>query len=99
MDPQVSECIGLWLAEGDSKSKREITFTNNKNLIIISKLKSNYLLFLDKEKNTSEFAKYFKVCWKSSYNRLNELKKLKLVRRKNNGKWIRLKTKKKLLVI
>ena len=26
---EVAECIGLWLAEGDSKTKREITFTNS----------------------------------------------------------------------
>lgn len=26
---QVAECVGLWLAEGDNKSKAEITFTNN----------------------------------------------------------------------
>jgi len=25
----VAECVGLWLAEGDSKTKNEITFTNN----------------------------------------------------------------------
>ncbi|HEV8289952.1 MAG TPA: hypothetical protein VGQ00_03315 [Candidatus Norongarragalinales archaeon] len=26
---EISECIGLWLAEGDDKTHREITFTNN----------------------------------------------------------------------
>ena len=26
---QLAECVGLWLAEGDNKSKNEITFTNN----------------------------------------------------------------------
>lgn len=26
---RIAECIGLWLAEGDSKSRNEITFTNN----------------------------------------------------------------------
>ncbi|MFB6245123.1 MAG: hypothetical protein ABEJ03_02130 [Candidatus Nanohaloarchaea archaeon] len=29
MDNDIARCVGLWLAEGDSKSKREITFTNN----------------------------------------------------------------------
>jgi transposase len=27
--PEIAECVGLWLAEGDSKTEREITFTNN----------------------------------------------------------------------
>jgi len=26
---EIAECVGLWLAEGDSKTLREITFTNN----------------------------------------------------------------------
>jgi len=26
---ELAECIGLWLAEGDKKTEREITFTNN----------------------------------------------------------------------
>lgn len=26
---KIAECVGLWLAEGDSKSRNEITFTNN----------------------------------------------------------------------
>lgn len=26
---EVAECVGLWLAEGDNKSVRELTFTNN----------------------------------------------------------------------
>lgn len=26
---ELAECIGLWLAEGDSKTKAEVTFTNN----------------------------------------------------------------------
>jgi hypothetical protein len=26
---EIAECVGLWLAEGDSKTTREITFTNN----------------------------------------------------------------------
>ncbi len=29
MDPKIAECVGLWLAEGDNKTKSEITFTNN----------------------------------------------------------------------
>ncbi|MCX6774741.1 MAG: hypothetical protein NTY99_01475 [DPANN group archaeon] len=29
MNIKLAECIGLWLAEGDNKTKSEITFTNN----------------------------------------------------------------------
>nr|MBT4247692.1 hypothetical protein [Candidatus Woesearchaeota archaeon] len=29
MKKEMSECVGLWLAEGDSKTKSEVTFTNN----------------------------------------------------------------------
>lgn len=31
----IAECVGLWLAEGDSKSSREITFTNNCTELIL----------------------------------------------------------------
>jgi len=30
----IAECVGLWLAEGDSKSKYEVAFTNNKLSLI-----------------------------------------------------------------
>ena len=29
INKELAECIGLWLAEGDNKSKNELTFTNN----------------------------------------------------------------------
>jgi len=74
-------------------------WTKDKNQIIISKIKEDYLLLLDKPKHTSECAKHFKVCWKSSYNRLNELQKLNLIRKENNGKWIKLLTRKEVLII
>ena len=74
-------------------------WTNDKNLIIISKLKKHYLFFLDKPKQTSEFAKKFKVCWKSSFRRLSELQKLNLVRRQQDGEWIKIQTKNKILAI
>jgi len=32
--PEIAECAGLWLAEGDTKTKREITFTNNCNILV-----------------------------------------------------------------
>lgn len=45
---QIAECVGLWLAEGDSKCNNEITFTNNEFSLIkffhenIKKIFSNY---------------------------------------------------------
>lgn len=74
-------------------------WTKNKNLIIISKLKKDYLLFLDKPKQTSEFAKNFKVDWKSSFRRLKELEKLNLTKRLKNGKWIKVPAKKNITAI
>ena len=32
--PEIAECVGLWLAEGDTKTKGEITFTNNCSFLI-----------------------------------------------------------------
>ncbi|MDY6769406.1 MAG: helix-turn-helix domain-containing protein [Candidatus Nanohaloarchaea archaeon] len=29
MDEDLARCVGLWLAEGDTKTSREVTFTNN----------------------------------------------------------------------
>ena len=74
-------------------------WTNDFNLLIISKLKNEYLLSLDRPKQTSEFAKKFKVCWKSSFKRLKELEKLNLVKRREDGKWIKVPTKKKIAAI
>jgi len=74
-------------------------WTNNKELIIISELKNNYLLFLDMPKQTSEFAKYFKVDWGSSFRRLKELENLNLVKRLNNERWIKIQTQKRIQVI
>jgi predicted transcriptional regulator len=31
---KMAECVGLWLAEGDDKTKSEITFTNNSEMLI-----------------------------------------------------------------
>ncbi len=74
-------------------------WTKNKGLVIISRLKNDYLLFLDMPKQTSEFAKHFKVNWKSSFRRLEELKNLNLTRREPDGRWIRIATDKEILVI
>lgn len=39
-EANVARCAGLWLAEGDTKSKSELTFTNNCIDIDIIKLKN-----------------------------------------------------------
>ncbi len=74
-------------------------WTNNPNLIIISKLKKEYLILIDNPRPTSEFAKYFKIDWKSSFRRLKELEKLNLVRRLENGKWMKLPNQKTIAAI
>ena len=65
-------------------------WTNKLDLIIISEIKRNYLLFLDKSRKTHEFAKNFNVCHKSSFKRLKELEKLGLVVRDNKKNWERI---------
>lgn len=74
-------------------------WTNDKLLIIISRLKKDYLLFLTRPRQTSEFANKFKVNWKSSYRRLKELERLNLVKREKDGRWVKIQTKKKILAI
>lgn len=73
---------------------------NDQNIIIISKLKKKYLNILMKgDKNTAEIANYFNVDFQSSLRRLKELKKLGLVRRKENKRWEMLNTNKKVIVL
>jgi len=74
-------------------------WTSNMDLILISRIKQGYLSFLNKSRKTYEFAKYFNVDWKSSSRRLGELDKLKLVKMEENGKWIKLLTKKQIITI
>ena len=71
----------------------------NKNQIIISKLKERYLVSLVYPQLTSEIAKEFKVSWKSSFRRLNELKKLNLVKLDKNKKWQKKNPSKQIIVI
>ncbi len=72
----------------------------DKNKIIISQLKRDYLNFLgSEEKPTSMFNRHFDVDWKSSYKRLKELEKLGLVERLANKKWKRLYKNKVLIVL
>jgi hypothetical protein len=74
-------------------------WTNDNNLVILSYIKNRYLLFLDKPRLTSEFAKEFKVDWQSSSKRLYELQKLNLVIKDSHGLWKKLKTSKRIIVI
>ncbi len=74
-------------------------WTNNLNLIIISKIKKNYLLFLNKPRKTFEFARKFNVCHKSSFKRLKELERLNLVIRDKTKMWKKININKELTEI
>jgi hypothetical protein len=68
--------------------------------ILISRIKQIYLSSLKKrKKKISDLAKEFNVCWKSAYHRLNELRKLQLVRQDNNGFWECIPTSKEVIVL
>ena len=72
----------------------------NQNILILSKIKQNYLKFLtNSEKNTQEFAKFFNVNWKSSFRRLKELEKLQIVKRNKDKTWRLLSMNKKVIII
>ena len=73
---------------------------NDQNIIIISKLKNEYLNILNNsDKNTAEIANYFNVDFQSSFRRLKELEKLRLVKRKENKRWEMINTDKKVIVL
>lgn len=74
-------------------------WTNNVNLIIISKVKKKYLDYLDKPRKTSDCAKKFKVCSRSSFKRLVELENLKLVKRDKDKYWRKTSINKEIIVI
>ncbi len=44
---KLAECVGLWLAEGDNKTVREITFTNNCESLIRLFYQGLYRMFPD----------------------------------------------------
>lgn len=77
----------------------KVYWTNKLDIILISTLNYNYLNVLKKEMRTSDIAKEFKVCWKSSFKILKHLERLNLIRRKENGKWIKIPNKKRVIVI
>lgn len=73
---------------------------NDKKVIIISKLKREYInLLASSNKTTKEIANYFKVNDKSSFKRLKELEKLSLVRRNYDKKWQIINSAQEVLVI
>jgi len=73
---------------------------NDQNVVIISKLKKNYLDLLEnKSKNTAEIAKYFNVNFHSSKKRLKELERLELVKRNGDKRWEKLNPAKKVIVL
>jgi hypothetical protein len=74
-------------------------WTANRNVVVISKVKDKYLHLLGKEKTTMELARDNGVDWKSSFKRLNELNKLGLVRLKENKKWEKINSEKRIWVI
>ena len=72
----------------------------NQNLILISKIKSNYLSILKKNpRTTTELSKLLNVCPKSAKNRLNELTKLGLVKRNIDKTWSMSQSQKQVKVI
>ncbi|MBT3720016.1 winged helix-turn-helix transcriptional regulator [archaeon] len=73
---------------------------NDQNKIIVSKVKSRYLEFLNNEKKrTYQIAKFFNVDNKSSYRRLRELEKLGLVRRDESKRWFKIDNNKEVIVL
>lgn len=111
---EVAECVGLWLAEGDTKTTREITFTDNcptlieffaKTIQQIFKedaIKSRVYVYSAKKENrkkSSELANEMGICWKSAYHRLLELQKLNLVDKDMEGNWKLLQPKKEVIVL
>jgi hypothetical protein len=66
-------------------------------VILISKIKNKYInLLKNSSKTTQQLAKELKVCWKSSFKRLSELKKLGLVAQKDK-RWKLLNCDKKVV--
>ncbi|MBD3354818.1 hypothetical protein GF361_02440 [Candidatus Woesearchaeota archaeon] len=72
----------------------------DQNIIIISKLKQNYINFLKHaNKTTKEISRHFNVNWKSSFRRLKELEKLELIQRNKDKTWRKLNVNKKVVAL
>ena len=101
---RLSEVLTNLKKENKIKNFRVYSHTywirNDKNKIIISKLKQKYLTYLsDKKLRTFQIAKYFNVDNKSSCRRLKELEKLGLVHRDEHKRWFKIKNNKNVIII
>jgi hypothetical protein len=68
------------------------------NLVVISSVKKRYLDILNKPMTTKQLSDVMNVCWKSSNNRMNELRKLGLVE-KDCYLWMKVPINKEVFVI
>lgn len=71
---------------------------SSRNIILISEVKLDILKILRKPRRVYEISKIRDVNWKSSFKRLKELEKLKLVRQRD-GLWYRLPTNKEVVTL
>jgi predicted transcriptional regulator len=67
-------------------------------IVLLSKIKQEYLKHLEKPLKISQLAEIFSVCWKSANNRIKELEKLGLVA-KHGRLWKSIKTSKQLIFL
>lgn len=75
-------------------------WTANKSIVIISDVKSRYLLLLGKGlKRNKNIAKELNVNLACSLKRLRELEKLGLAKRNKNKEWEKLETQKRIVVL
>ncbi|HZX44751.1 MAG TPA: winged helix-turn-helix domain-containing protein, partial [Candidatus Nanoarchaeia archaeon] len=72
----------------------------DQNIIILSLTKQKYLSYLNRSAmSTNNLCNKLKVGWKCSFRRLNELKRLGLVKRNEDKTWKRLKIDKKVICL
>jgi len=72
----------------------------NQNVVIISSIKYKYLNILKSDaKRTKDISEKAGVCSKAAFNRLNELQKLGLVRRRDDKMWELISTDKEVIVV
>ncbi len=76
------------------------SYWTKSNFIIISPIKKRYIDLIKKGlKRTNQFSKILNVDYNSSYKRLKELEKLKLVKRNKDKTWELINFHKRILVI
>jgi DNA-binding HxlR family transcriptional regulator len=71
MEKEIAECIGLWLAEGDNKTVREITLTNNSIDVIL--FFHEYMMKIYNGKNVPRIYVY-SPCRRKLYNSIGGIK-------------------------